>query len=263
MVRIGVYDSGVGGLSVTHSLQKLLTEPHYFYLCDNLNFPYGTKSDEAVISITTKNCVNFIDRYDLDVLVIACNTASTVALQGVRTVVKVPVVGVVPAIKLAAPLSKSKSIGLLATPGTVKRTYTLKLIEDFASDCNVSLQGSSILVELAERKLRGLSILDSEIRSELDPLFAKDPYIDVVVLGCTHFPLLQVELRRLYPIIQWVDSGAAIAARVKSILPLVDPKQTSRKDSGVAVFTADSNTAHTLSGALVPFGFTLSEYLKF
>ncbi len=261
--RIGVYDSGVGGLSVATCLQSVLPDAHYFYLCDNLNFPYGTKSDDAVIGFTTKNCRKLIATYELDILVIACNTASTVALDTVRSAVQIPVVGVVPAIKPAALLSKSKSIGLLATPATVQRPYTLKLIDDFASGCNVTLQGSSLLVEIAEKKLRSVEFSTASIKSEVDQMLIQDPKIDVVVLGCTHFPLLKDELSQLYPKIQWVDSGAAIASRVKSLLPSITAAlKPTRNDAGVAVFTAETASAHSLRSALVPFGFHVIEFLK-
>lgn len=262
--RIGVYDSGVGGLSVANCVRRLLPEAHYFYLSDNLNFPYGTKPDEAVVAFTTKNCKKFIDTYELDILVIACNTASTVALDAVRAAVKIPVVGVVPAIKPAGQLSKSKSIGLLATPATVKRPYTLKLIEDFANGCSVALQGSSVLVEIAEKKLRSELYSTAAIKAEVDPLLGQDPKIDIIVLGCTHFPLLKDELSQLYPTIQWMDSGAAIASRVKSLLPTITPTlKPQRHDAGVAVFTTETAAAHSLSNALVPFGFNATDFLKF
>ena len=262
--RIGVYDSGVGGLSVTACVQNSIPEAHFFYLSDNLNFPYGTKPDDAVTNFTVKNCRKFIESYELDILIIACNTASTVALDALRTAVGIPVVGVVPAVKPAALQSKTKAIGLLATPATVKRPYTLKLIEDFKNGCNVALQGSSKLVEIAERKLRAESFSLAEIKSEVEPLLARDPQIDVIVLGCTHFPLLKDELSEHFPSIVWVDSGAAIAARVKSLLPSVTlmPNRM-RSDSGIAVFTAETPAAHSLRQALIPFGFRVIEFLKF
>ena len=262
--RIGVYDSGVGGLSVTACVQSSIPDAHYFYLSDNLNFPYGTKSDEVVTGFTVKNCSKFIETYELDILIIACNTASTVALDAVRAAVKIPVVGVVPAIKPAAQLSANKSIGLLATPATVKRPYTLKLIEDFAIGCKVALQGSSILVEVAEKKLRSEEFSLVAIKNEVDPILTKDSKIDVIVLGCTHFPLLKDELSQLFPKIEWVDSGAAIAARVKSLLPSIAPVlKRVRQDAGIAVFTAETTTAHSLRSALIPFGFRVTEFLKF
>jgi glutamate racemase len=262
--RIGVYDSGVGGLSVTACVQSSIPDAQYFYLSDNLNFPYGTKSDEAVTLFTVKNCCKFIEIYELDILVIACNTASTVALDAVRAAVKIPVVGVVPAIKPAALQSKTKSIGLLATPATVKRQYTLKLIDDFANGCKVALRGSSVLVEVAEKKLRSATFSLAEIESEVEPLLALDPKIDVIVLGCTHFPLLKDDLSQLFPKIEWVDSGAAIAARVQSLVPSITPVLNRvRLDAGIAVFTAESAAAHSLHSALNRFGFRMIEFLKF
>jgi glutamate racemase len=262
--RIGIYDSGVGGLSIAACVQVAIPDAHYFYLCDNLNFPYGTKPDDEVIAFAIKNSLNFVETYQIDILVIACNTASTVALEAVRSAVKIPVVGVVPAIKPAALLSKSKSIGLLATPATVKRPYTRKLIDDFSNGCKVTLQGSSVLVDIAEKKLRAVTISKESIKTEVDQLLIRDPAIDVIVLGCTHFPLLKDELVHLFPNIAWVDSGNAIASRVKSLYSTIDSeKRTTGKEGCIAVFTAETETAHSLRSALIPFGFLTTAFLKF
>jgi glutamate racemase len=262
--RIGIYDSGVGGLSIAACVQAAIPDAHYFYLCDNLNFPYGTKPDDEVIKFAIKNSLNFVETYQVDILVIACNTASTVALEAVRSSVKVPVVGVVPAIKPAALLSKSKSIGLLATPATVKRPYTRKLIDDFSNGCKVTLQGSSVLVDIAEKKLRAVAFSKETIKNEVDQLLTKDPATDVIVLGCTHFPLLKEELVNLFPKITWVDSGNAVASRVKTLYSATDSENfPNGKEAGIAVFTSETDTAHSLRSALIPFGFLTTEFLKF
>src|SRR5690606_22891926 len=151
---------------------------------------------------------------DPKLAVVACNTASTVALPRLRSQFALPIVGVVPAIKPAARLSANRIIRLLATPGTVARPYTQKLIDQFAADCEVIRVGSSELVEQAERKLRGEPVDLDLLRRIMAPII--EGGADTVVLGCTHFPLLQQELQLAAgrPL-QWVDSGAAIARRVK------------------------------------------------
>lgn len=156
-----------------------------------------------------------------DAVVIACNTASTIALGEIRDALTVPVIGTVPAIKPACGLSHSRVVGLLGTPGTVGRPYTDDLIHQFAGDCHVIRYGSSELVDLAERHLCGGDILEAEVARALTGLFdqARGEEIDTIVLACTHFPLLKNELRAASPRpIQWVDSGAAIARQTKSIL---------------------------------------------
>lgn len=146
--------------------------------------------------------------------VIACNTASTVSLPALREKFPFPVVGVVPAIKPAARLTANGIVGLLATRGTVKRPYTRELIERFANECQIAMLGSAELVEMAEAKLHGETVSLEELRRILRPWLRMQEPPDTVVLGCTHFPLLQEELLKVLPEgTRLVDSGAAIARR--------------------------------------------------
>jgi glutamate racemase len=153
----------------------------------------------------------------LKAVVIACNSASTAVLDCLRAEFEVPFVGVVPAIKPAALCSGNKKIGLLATQGTVTRAYIDRLINEFAADCEVVRVGSQLLVELAEQKLRGETVTDDRLLSVIQPLLQAE--VDVVVLGCTHFPWFKADFQRLCPQITWLDSGQAIARRVDSLLP--------------------------------------------
>jgi len=156
-----------------------------------------------------------------DVVVVACNTASTIALDVIRDVLNIPVIGVVPAIKPAAESSRMGAIGVLGTPGTVKQKYVNELIADFAADCRVVLQGSTRLVTQAERKLAGQGVDMDVIREEVAPIFAgrTGMDIDAVVLACTHFPLLRDELKQaVRQTVHWVDSGEAIARRLEVVL---------------------------------------------
>lgn len=218
-MHVGVFDSGVGGFSVLKSLQELLPALTYSYCCDQANFPYGTKRESDVVDFTTDACRRFVGEAQLDILVIACGTASTLTLPAVRSVVNCPVVGVVPAVKPAAASSQSKSIAILATHATVAGPYLKSLIDEYAADCKVVCLGSSELVRLAELKIRGHKISIDEVAREIKPLFAGDPgVLDTVVLGCTHFPLLVEEFNAAsaWPV-RWLDSGAAIARRVESL----------------------------------------------
>ena len=218
-MRIGVFDSGVGGLSILRTIREALPDAMMSYCCDNLNFPYGTKSDEDVKRFALDVTSRFHAAAKLDVLVIACNTASTIALDAIRANLPIPVVGVVPAVKPAALASRSKIIGVLATPATIRRPYLDQLIREFASDCEVIKCGSSGLVTLAERKLRGDVAPDAEFRAEIADIIAGAARgMDQLVLGCTHFPLIQDELRRVLPPgVRFIDSGEAVANRVKVI----------------------------------------------
>jgi glutamate racemase len=215
-----VLDSGVGGLSITGEIRTRCPSLHIDYIADLAAFPYGTKPEDHIVERITKLIEHAVGVLAPSIIVIACNTASTVALTAVRQIVAVPVVGVVPAIKPAAQLSETGVIGVLATEGTINRTYTHNLIQEFAHNRIVVLHGSARLVELAEQKLRHGSVDMQSVRQELLPLIEKAPGMDTVVLACTHFPLLKEEFMRTFPKIKfWVDSGSAIASRVESLLP--------------------------------------------
>ncbi len=221
--KITVFDSGVGGLSILAEARQLLPGCRFDYLCDNGGFPYGTRSDTYVI----ERCHQVIEEYFQccnalpDMVVVACNTASTLALPRLRTAFSLPIVGVVPAIKPAANRSRTGTIGLLATPGTVKRAYTHQLIADYAANCRVISHGSSALVLMAEDKLRGGKPDPQHLARELavftetSPVNPQPGQLDCLVLACTHFPLLKDEIQAcLGPGVQLLDSGEAIARRV-------------------------------------------------
>lgn len=225
--NILVFDSGVGGLSIAGEIQQACPSVKIVYLSDNAGFPYGIKPDEFVISRSVHLIRELIEHHepDIDVVVIACNTASTLALPALREILKVPVVGVVPAIKPAAQITKSHYIGVLATPATINRPYTAQLINEFASTCHVVSVGSSELVLLAEQKLRGLPISVDALKQALQPFLMKSDKnpspkkLDQLVLACTHFPLLGNDIAQvLGSNVSLIDSGAAIARRVTHLV---------------------------------------------
>ena len=224
-MHIAFFDSGLGGLSVA---QELFSHPQVThlgitqlsYVADTEAYPYGDKPDtwlnERILSVV----LDSHRRLTPDMWVIACNTASTLVLDALRAQIHVPIVGVVPAIKPAAAASKSKVIGVLATPATVTRNYTAQLIADHAPGCQVLLHGSDTLVHESEKQLLGgdidLAVLQKNIEALLNMPCGEA--IDTIVLGCTHYPLIKAELSSLAPnIYHWVDSGEAIARRVISL----------------------------------------------
>lgn len=215
-----LFDSGVGGLTVYHEIKKLLPNYHYLYCLDNAFFPYSEKSEQQIIDRTLQICHVLVSQYLIDLIVIACNTASTVVLPILRE--KLPahidIVGTVPAIKPAASISQTKHIGLLATKGTVRRTYTDELIRNYAADCIVEKIGSTELVQLAEKKMGGEPVDLEQLHNIVKPwVTLKD--LDTVIWGCTHFPLLENELKRCLPYVKYfIDSGTAIAKRGKFLL---------------------------------------------
>ena len=216
--KILVFDSGVGGLSIVDAIRRRLPACDFVFACDNAAFPYGTKEEAILLHRVEIALHTLIAREQPDVVVIACNTASTLVLPHIRSRFTLPVVGVVPAIKPAAEQSQSRVIGLLGTPGTVARPYTDELIEEFAGDCDVVKVGSSELVILAEAALRGSTPDDSALKQIIAPFFSH-PTLDTIVLACTHFPLLRDALENSAPRqVRWIDSGEAIARRVASLL---------------------------------------------
>ncbi|MBM94647.1 MAG: glutamate racemase [Oceanospirillaceae bacterium] len=208
-----IFDSGVGGLSIAAEIRSLIPTLPIHYLMDDAGFPYGTCSDEWLVQRIVTLCSDAQQRLSNDILVVACNTASTLALDQLRAELSIPVVGVVPAVKTAAQLTETGEIGLLATPATVGRTYTRNLIQQFAGHCRVRLKGSSELVHWAEDYLHSHQV-PAALHEHLDHWLHSPVPMSHVVLGCTHFPLLRQELETLWPDVCWIDSGAAIARRV-------------------------------------------------
>lgn len=213
--KVLVFDSGVGGISVFKEIHRLLPQLDYLYLFDNQAYPYGELEQDTLISRVNQLVCGLVDEYQVDIVVIACNTASTIVLPSLRQNLSIPVVGVVPAIKPASLLA-SQGVGLIATPATVTRQYTHQLIHDYAQGKPVELLGSTRLVDIAEEKLRGKKVSITELESILEPLRNR---VDVAVLGCTHFPLLKEEIHQaLGEVVMLVDSGEAIARRVAALL---------------------------------------------
>src|SRR3954468_7803618 len=190
------FDSGVGGLSVLAPTRALLPNAPIVYAADSAGFPYGKRSEAEIASRVPALLGRLVERFRPRVAVIACNTASTIALDHVRAALDLPVVGTVPAIKPAAELSKSRVIGVLGTEATVRQPYVDDLAARFAADCTIIRHGSPELVELAEAKLGGEEIGTDAVRAAAQPLFDAPggDRIDTVVLACTHFPLLEPEL---------------------------------------------------------------------
>jgi glutamate racemase len=212
-----VFDSGVGGLSVYQEIAAQLPQLNYIYLFDNEAYPYGELPQDRLLDRVERLVTAAVIKESIDLVVIACNTASTIVLPSLRSKLDIPIVGVVPAIKPASLISL-KAVGLIATPATITRQYTHDLIRHFSHNKNVELLGSTVLVEMAEGKLRGQAVNLDQLEQILRPLINT---IDVAVLGCTHFPLIREEIGMvLGSKVTLIDSGKAIAERVKVLLNL-------------------------------------------
>ncbi|MET3711383.1 glutamate racemase [Sphingomonas trueperi] len=256
------FDSGVGGLSVLGPTTALLPQAPLVYVADSAGFPYGTKSEAEIAARVPALLGRLAERYDPRLIVIACNTASTIALQHVRAALDLPIVGTVPAIKPAAETSRTRTIGVLGTAATVRQPYVDDLAARFAGDCTVLRHGSAALVELAEAKLAGETIAPEVIANELDGLFHQPggDRIDVIVNACTHFPLLEPEMRAVAPEgVQFVDGGPGIARRVAYLTR--DQSWPADLPPGRAVFTARDHRADALIPTLARYGLSRIETL--
>ena len=246
------FDSGVGGLSVLAPTRELLPNAPIVYAADSAGFPYGKRSEAEIATRVPALLGRLVERFHPRLAVIACNTASTIALEHARSALDLPIVGTVPAIKPAAEVSKTRVIGVLGTEATVRQPYVDDLAARFAADCAIIRHGSPQLVELAEAKLAGDKIEADAVKAAARPMFdaPNGDRIDTVVLACTHFPLLEDELRAAFPGVTYVDGGPGIARRIAWLTR--DQAWPTERLPGIAVFTAPPRAA--LLGALASYG---------
>jgi glutamate racemase len=257
---IVVFDSGLGGLTVFCEVAAVRPDARYIYLADDKAFPYGDLPEAALIDRVNKVVGEEIVRSAPDLVIIACNTASTLALAHVRARFKVPFVGTVPAIKPACAKSRSKLVSVLGTRATVSREYTQGLIREFAQGCDVTLVGAGNLAALAETKLNGGMVDDAAITAEIAPCFVEKggARTDAVVLACTHYPLLLGRLRRLAPWpVDWLDPAPAIARRVVDLLG--PPQRRNQPAPARFAFTSGKAPSAALTRALAGLGFAATE----
>ncbi|MBV9022191.1 MAG: glutamate racemase [Ktedonobacteraceae bacterium] len=213
---IGVFDSGVGGLTILSSLCQELPHEHYIYLGDTAHCPYGTRSDSEISQLAVQ-ANRFLIEQGVKLIVVACNTASQAALATLRSTFTVPFVGVVPAVKPAARTTRRGRIGVVATNNAVKAAYLRQLIDDFADNLQVYTIGCPELVALVEHGQLDGPPVEEMLQHVLQPLRAE--HIDVLVLGCTHFPALRPAIERVMgKHVQVIDSGAAVARRAHTVL---------------------------------------------
>ena len=255
------FDSGVGGLSVVAPARALLAQARFVYAADSAGFPYGTRSEAEIAGRVPALLGRLVERYRPRLVVIACNTASTIALPAVRAALDVPVVGTVPAIKPAAALSATRVIGVLGTDATVRQAYVDDLAARFAADCTVLRHGSAALVDLAEAALHGRAAPPSAYAAALAGLFDQPggERIDVIVNACTHFPLVERALADAAPPgVRFVDGSGGIARR---IVALTQGQDWPGAGGDVAVFTRLGDAEAQLAPALARYGFDRLEAL--
>ncbi len=216
-----LFDSGVGGLTVHDALREVLPEAPVIYAADLAGLPYGTKTEAQIAARVAGLLGRMTERWQPRLACIACNTASTIALGMVRDVLAIPVVGTVPAIKPAAALTQSGTIGLVGTEATIRQRYVDDLERDFAGGKRLLRIAAPALVGAAEAKLRGEPVdpaVIADVRARLEAM-PGGADIDTLVLACTHFPLLSDELAAAFGAhVQQVDGAAGIARRIAHLL---------------------------------------------
>ena len=252
-----IFDSGLGGLTVFREVAAARPDARFLYLADDAGFPYGDMPEEALITRILHVIGKAIATHPPDLVVIACNTASTLALKELRTRYRVPFVGTVPAIKPACAQSKTKRIAVLGTQATVSREYTKALIREFASGCDVVLDGSPRLASFAEAELAGSPVSDAEIAAEIAACFVDHDSrrTDTVVLACTHYPLLLARFKANAPWpVDWIDPAPAIARRVADLLH-ERPTAANPPPPPDITFTSGRAPSPTLAKALAGYGF--------
>ncbi|MBI3435019.1 MAG: glutamate racemase [Proteobacteria bacterium] len=252
-----VFDSGLGGLTVFREIVKARPDASYVYVADDAFFPYGQRAEAELVERLLTLTGELIAAHHPDLFVIACNTASTIALPQLRARYALAFVGTVPAIKPACSGSRTMLVSVLGTRATVKREYTQALIRDYAQGCAVTLVGSARLADLAERALRYETIDDDLVRAEIAPCFQETGArrTDTIVLACTHYPLLIERLRRLAPWpVAWVDPAPAIARRVIDLIGPPSPDARMPTSPARAIFTSGHPAPPALATGLAAFG---------
>jgi glutamate racemase len=252
-----VFDSGLGGLTVHREIAKARPDATLIYAADDAGFPYGPRAEPELVERVLAVMQDLISAWRPDLVVIACNTASTLVLPQLRARFAVPFVGTVPAIKPACAASLSRLVSVLGTESTVRREYTRALIRDFAGGCAVTLVGSPHLAVLAEAELNGAPGSDEAIAGEIAPCFvqADGARTDTVVLACTHYPLVLERMVRLAPWpVNFIDPAPAIARRVLDLLG--SPAAGPGTPAAHLVFTSGRHPSSALRAALARFGVT-------
>lgn len=255
LMTILVFDSGIGGLSVLREARVMMANRKFVYVADNEAFPYGDWDEEPLCQRMVELFSKLIKKWDPEICIIACNTASTIGINALREAYPDRLfVGTVPAIKPAAERTASGLVSVLATPGTVKRQYTQDLIDQYASRCHVTLVGSTKLAALSEVYMREGFVDEEAIKAEIMPCFVSEGIrrTDIVVLACTHYPFLANRMRKMAPWpVDWIDTSEAIARRADTLLNPLGGNVSQKQTRDEAYFTKgqpDTSTANLLLG---------------
>ena len=232
---IGIFDSGVGGTSILKEIHALLPNENCIYLADSKNAPYGNKSKNEIISLSIKNTELLLSR-GCKIIVVACNTATTNAIAHLRATYNVSFIGIEPAIKPAALNTQTKTVGILATKGTLSSELFHETSDLYAHNIDVIEQVGDGIVPLIESGKLNSKEMKSLLESYINPMIERN--IDHLVLGCTHYPYLIPILRKLLPEnVNIIDSGLAVAKQTKAVLTKENILNSSNEEGTVELFT--------------------------
>lgn len=213
---IGIFDSGVGGSSIWQEIHQLMPKENTIYLADSKNAPYGNKAKDKIVSLSIKNTEALINM-GCKIIVVACNTATTNAIDILRSTYNIPIIGIEPAIKPAALQTKHKSIGILATKGTLSSALFHKTAKEFTKEISVVEIIGEGLVPLIENDQLATNEMETLLKKYTAPMVAAN--IDYLVLGCSHYPYLIPQLQKILPShVSIIDSGEAVAKQTQHVL---------------------------------------------
>lgn len=236
---IGIFDSGIGGITIYKEINKLMPNESIIYLSDNLNSPYGNKSKEEIKNFSTKN-TNWLIEKGCKIIVVACNTATTNSIDYLRNTYKIPFVGVEPAIKPAANNTKTGVVGVLATKGTLTSNLFNITSNDYCSEIKIIESDGKGLVELIENGIFSGEKLEKMLKLFIDPMISAN--IDYLVLGCTHYPLISKSLKKILPRnVKILDSGIAVAKQTKFLIN--KNNLVNQKDKSESIFYCNNTTS--------------------
>jgi glutamate racemase len=247
-------------MTIVNAIRELDLKLSITFIADNEYFPYGGRDSSELTKRISTLIEQALDFFEFDAVVIACNTASTVVLDVLRASFSLPFVGVVPAVKTAGEVSQSRVIALLATEGTVRGNYLDSLIRNFASDCRIICIECPLLAFLAEDKVRGRHVDQGQVRAALSPL--GDPALagmDVIVLGCTHYPLLQAELEKeIRGNVRWLDPAPSVARQLSKVIEAAKPTRCCsgmHRNNDIIFFTSRQGSPEDMRPFLKEIGF--------
>ena len=236
---IGLFDSGIGGLSIYNEIKNSIPNESTIYIADNLNAPYGKKAESEIIQLSVKNTQKLVDLH-CKLIIVACNTATTNAIEVLRKKFNIPIVGIEPAIKPAMLETKSNNIGVLATEKTLSSNLFLKTSDRFSKGINIHEQIGFDLVKIIEENGINEELLIPKLREYIEPMLEKN--IDHLVLGCTHYYYLMYLLKKILPNgVKILDSSRAVTKRVKNLLKDYNIDSNTSKTKNIFLCTGNDN----------------------